>query len=332
MNEKVNEIIENITKEADVDRAEVEEKVKEKAKEFSGLISDEGAAHIVAKEYDVNLLEKKDRSLDIDNIVTGMSKVTVTGKVVRVFDTREFERKGEKGKVANIILADETGKIRVSFWDNQVEALIEKGKIEEGKVIKIENAYVKKDNRDNLELRLGKYGKVKESEEEISVDVQQSSGGGSTELVDIDKITPGISCKIRGNIVRIFESNTFFKTCPECGERIEEDNEKCEEHDKCQVNLVLTAVLDDGKDNIRCVFFREQAEKIIGTDTEELWEMTNEGSNMSKLYDMYEDIVGGYYNLEGRPKRNDYFERLEFLVDSVEELDPKKEIKRLIEK
>lgn len=325
MKEKVKKIIESISEKADVEPSKVKQKVEKKTKEFSGLISEEGAAHIVAKEYGVSLLEKKDRSLDIDNIVSGMSNVTVTGKVVRIFDVREFERKGEKGKVVNIILADESGKIRVSFWDEQVETLIEKGKVKEGDVIKIENAYVKKDNRDNLELRLGKYGKVKKSDEEIDVDTISSTGSsGRLNIVDV---SPGERCEIKGILVKVFESKSFFKTCPECGERVEE---KCEEHDQSQANLVVTGVIDDGTENIRCVFFREQAEKLLGLSTEEVWEITNEGETMSKLYEKYEDIIGDSYYLEGRSKRNDYFERTEFIVNSIEKLDPKKEAVKIL--
>jgi replication factor A1 len=326
MKDDVKKLVERIAKETDLDEEEVVKRIDSKEEEYNGLISKEGAAHIVAKEAGVNLLEGKEKSLDIDNIVSGMNSVTVTGKVQRIFETREFERDGEKGKVANIILADESGSIRVSFWNEEVEKLIEEGKIEEGSVIKIESGYVKKDNRDNLELRLGRSGKVKKSDKEIEVEVSEQKTD-STERTDIEVLSPGDRGEIRGTLVNIFANNPFFMTCPECDKRVEEE---CEEHGESQPNLAISGVIDDGTENIRAVFFREQAEKLVGMETDEIWELTKEGDSMDDFVDKCENLIGDDFVLQGRVKMNDFFGRPEFMVDSVDALDPKKEAERII--
>ena len=50
------------------------------------------------------------------------------------------EKNGKKGKVVNLMLADETGQIRLSLWNEQVK-LVEESQIKEGVVIEITNGY-----------------------------------------------------------------------------------------------------------------------------------------------------------------------------------------------
>lgn len=325
MEEEVNKLVERIQKETELSRDEITKKIENKEEEYSGLISKEGAAHIVAKESGVELLKQGEKSLDIDNIVSGMNNVNITGKIVRIFEPREFETDDGKGKVANIILADETGRIRTSLWNEQVEKLIEEDRIEEGQTIEIQKGYVKKDNRDNLELRLGRSGQIKKSGEEIDVEV--SSGGEERGEMDIEELSPGDSGEIKGTLVNLFGDDPFFKTCPECGNRVEDE---CEEHGESQVNLAISGVLDDGTGSIRSVFFREQAEKLIGMKTEEAWESTDKGESMDPFLKRCNEVLGEEFAIDGRVKMNDFFGRPEFIANSVEELDPRNEAKEII--
>lgn len=325
MKEGTEELVERIAEEGNSGKEEVMKRIEQKEEEYSGLISKEGAAHIVAKEEGIDLVEGKGGALDIGNIVSGMNSVTVTGKIQQIFDTREFETENGKGKVANVILADETGSVRLSLWNEEVERLIEEGKIEEGQVIEIENGYVKEDNRGNPELRLGRSGKIKKSEEEIDVE-----SGGETQSkgrVKVEDLSPGVRGKIRGTILNVFANKPFYKTCPECGKRVEDE---CEEHNKSEVNLALSAVVDDGTDSIRSVFFQEQAENLIGIETEKAWEMTNEGSSMDEFSDKCDQILGKEIILEGRVQMNDFSGRPEFIVNSLEDVEPEKEAKEIL--
>ncbi|MFB6217335.1 MAG: DUF2240 family protein [Candidatus Aenigmatarchaeota archaeon] len=327
MKEEVEKLIEMISEETGMGKDKIKRKIEDKEEEFSGLISEEGAAHIVAKEQGIRLNKgKEEESLDIGNIVTGMNNVTVTGKIQRIFDTREFESDGEKGKVANLILADETGDVRVSLWNEEVDELIEEGKIEEGDVIKIQNGYVKEDNRENAELRLGRSGQVLESDEEISVQVDGSSGQDSGRS-DISDLGPGDRGEVRANLVKIFTNNPFFRTCPECDKRVEDE---CEEHGEFKVNMALAGVLDDGTENIRCVFFREQAEKVLGMDTDEAWEKSEEGEEMETFVENLEGRVGNEFVVGGRVEINDFFGRQEFIANSVDEVNPKEEAEKIV--
>jgi replication factor A1 len=63
-------------------------------------------------------------------------------------------------KVAEALVGDETASILLSLWDESVE------KVEEGKTYRIENGYTTV-FKNSIRLNTGKYGSIKESEEEI---------------------------------------------------------------------------------------------------------------------------------------------------------------------
>ena len=66
-----------------------------------------------------------------------MRKVNITGKVIRVFPVRTFERQGKENKVANCIIADDTSNIRIVLWDVNHIALLENEEVKEGVTVNI---------------------------------------------------------------------------------------------------------------------------------------------------------------------------------------------------
>jgi len=321
----VDEIVKKIVESTGMDEKEVREMIKEKEAEFSGLISLEGAAHIVAKELGLNLLQRVSKELKIGNVLSGMNNVNLKGKVVKIFEPREFEKNGKKGKVVNLMLADETGQIRLSLWNEQVK-LVEEGQIKEGEVIEITNGYTKDDGLGGCELRLGKNGMIKLSDAKIDVEV------GTTKRMKISDLSPGVFAEVRGAVVQFFESNPFFFVCPECESRVV--NGECETHGKVEPRpiMVINGILDDGYGNVRVVFFREQAEKVLGMSTEEAYKLTEEGRNLKPLRERLEKRLGTEFIVRGHAKVNKFFERIELVASSVEEVDPEKEAKTILNK
>lgn len=314
------ELIKKIVESTDLDENKVKKLIKEKELEFSGLISKEGAAHIVAKEYGLNLLKETSKELKIENIVSGMRSVNVKGKIERIFEPREFEKNGKKGKVASIIIADETGEIRVSLWDEQVKVI---DNLNEGETIEILNGYTKGNKVGGCELRIGRGGKIKKIEEEILTTRK-------TARTYIKNLVLGSYGEVRGAVVQFFETKPFFFVCPVCGKKIIDN--KCDEHGevKPKPELILSGILDDGTGNIRTVFFREQAEKILGLSAEDLYKKTDEGKDLSILKEKIDEILGKEFIIGGRVKKNQFFERLELMVNKVESINPEKEAETIL--
>src|SRR3989344_3405372 len=84
------EIVLKINESTKMPASEIEERVEKKLKQLSGLISKEGAAHIVANELGVKIFEVLSGKLQIKNVLNGMRDVETIGKVLQIFDMKEF--------------------------------------------------------------------------------------------------------------------------------------------------------------------------------------------------------------------------------------------------
>ena len=151
------DVIAKIQSEAGLSEEEIKQQIAGKMIALEGLVSEEGAAYIVASELGVHLFKDTIRSggIKIKDIVVGMQSVETAGRVVRAFSPTTFTGKDGKPKqVGSFILADETGEIRTVVWDQRASWLSD-GRLKEGVVVKIKEGYAKQSNLGNKELHLG---------------------------------------------------------------------------------------------------------------------------------------------------------------------------------
>ena len=81
--------------------------------------------------------------------------------------------------------------------------------------------------------------------------------------------------KIVGKVVDMQERNLIYFTCPKCNTKIQDLGmgwycDVCEGEVEPKPNLVLSFTLEDDSGSIRAVSFREQAEKVLDMDVEEI--------------------------------------------------------------
>ncbi|MEM4267641.1 MAG: OB-fold nucleic acid binding domain-containing protein [Candidatus Woesearchaeota archaeon] len=314
------EIIRRIKFEKDLPIEELESRVKKKMDQLSGLISKEGAAYIVANELGVRLI-KTDGLLKIKDILTGMRSVETAGRVVRKFDITDFEKDGRKGRVGSFIVADDTGQVRVTCWHEMCELL---GKFNEGDLIKIVGGYVR-DNRGQKEIHLNEKSKIILNPEDISLPPLRTNAVRKkiSELVSTDQ-----NVEIFGTIVQVFDPR-FYEVCPECGKKpiARDDGFMCEEHGavKPTYSYVVNAIIDDGSDNIRVVFFRNQALRLFQKDDEQMQSLRLGSFDAIKT-----ELLGEQIKVVGRVTNNSVINRLELIATQVHrDIDPAEEIKRL---
>lgn len=319
------DIVARIKKESDLSEEEVNNKIDEKMKQLSGLISKEGAAHIIANELGIKLLETVSGKLQIKNILIGMRDVETVGKVQRIFETREFQSGERQGKVASLIIADETGSIRVVLWGNQTDNL---QNLKENNTIKLMSGYVR-ENNGQKEIHLNERSKLIINPEGENIGEIKSF---TTERKKINELkeNDGI-VEIMGTIVQVFDMR-FFEICPECNKRAKqnENSYTCAKHGEIKpvYSYVLNLVLDDGTDNIRSVFFRNQVEKLLNLNQEKLMEFKDKPENFDEIKN---NLLGSMIKTVGRINKNDFFERLEIIANDVFQANPEEEIKRLNE-
>ncbi len=102
----------------------------------------------------------------IGNLRTGMSSVNVAGRIVNIGNIREFNRRdGGIGKVVSVLLEDETGTVRLSLWDDDVNLADE---MSPGTVVAIENGYTRLSLGD-VGLNVGQSGRLQINPESIDI-------------------------------------------------------------------------------------------------------------------------------------------------------------------
>lgn len=320
------EIKEKIISSGKLHREELEARIKFKINELSGLISEEGAAHIIANELGIELIQEKAR-LKVKEVYAGMRNVNTLGKVVRKYEVREFSKEDRTGKVCSLVLGDETGTIRVVFWNEQVDLL---EKVQEGDILQIRDAYARENNNDR-EIHLGKEGSLIINPEGETVDVVRKSNAYERKTIgalqqNLDNV------ELLGTVVQVFDPH-FFNVCPQCARKVVENDNKfqCHEHGDVQpvVSFVMNVVLDDGTGNIRTVFWKNQTAHLLGKEEQEVVAYKD---NLAAFENVKTDLLGEQFKVMGKVKRNDMFDRLEFNVQMVLKANPLEEIERLEKK
>lgn len=317
------QIVEKIQKEKSLSLSEIEVKVKAKLRELSDLISKEGAAYIVANELGVKIFEDfGKKTLKINQLIGGIGSLNLVGKVVDVYDVREFDKNNRKGKVASFLIGDETGTCRVVLWDTNHIKEVENGNIIKDKVIKVKNAYVK-ENNGFKEIHLGNRANIDLNPEEKIDNVKL---GLIRDIIkkQIKDLIAGEFASISGTIVQVFEPK-FYDACSECGKKINESL-KCELHPNSVASKmpVFNFYLDDGSDNIRLVAFRDNAHKLI--------ENLNEIKENPALFEETRiNLLGSQYIFTGKVTKNEMFDRKEFIINNIEQINPEEVAQEIIE-
>ncbi len=116
------EIIEKIAKKTGLSRGEIKKKIEEKKEELGFFVNDIAAAHIIAKDLEVPLgrseLQKKPKLTikSLKKMEPGLSGVSLTAIILRVYHPIEFEKEGSKSILSPILLHDGTESIRNVLW------------------------------------------------------------------------------------------------------------------------------------------------------------------------------------------------------------------------
>jgi ssDNA-binding replication factor A large subunit len=341
----LDEIIDKLEAQSNINRDELKEKIKKRHDGLEGFVSMEGAAYLVAKELGVNMLSSEKRKLDIKNIVTGMRNVSVAGRLFRISNTVDFKKSnGNSGRVANIFIGDRTGFVRMPLWNDQVK-MLDEGSINIGDVVQVSGAISQENIYGEVELSLGKYGKVfNVSDEAMSAEIEKEYppaedlqkyflGTGSSDRVPIKSISAG-NFEVRGTIIDVIRSNFVFYRCPTCGGKAVRGYDvsgqvkfECQEHGKVDAEpaMVVSFIVDDGTGMLRVVAFRETAQKFTTTSAGELDKLTPD----ERYGILSGSMLGKEYIIHGSVKKDRSFDRLEMVADMIKPTDLKEESEKL---
>jgi len=213
--------------ETDVSEAEFREAVEQKVEQMEGLADEETAAMILAHEL-------ADSEVDtVADIEPAMDEVKFLAKVRSVGELRTFDRDDGEGTVVNVEAADETGTVRLAFWDERAEAATEE--LEVGDVLRIKGR--PKEGYNGLEVSVDEA----EPDDEVEIDVPADADG-------IESLTLGQSdVNLRGLVLGTDTVRTF-------------------DRDDGSEGRVANLTLGDETDRIRVTLWDERADRAAEID------------------------------------------------------------------
>ena len=91
--------------------------------------------------------------MKINELRDGMKRITIQAKVTEKSDQREVTSrfKDQTYKVATALITDETGTIKLTLWNEQID------QVKVNDVVNIQNGYVTS-FKGEIQLNVGKYG------------------------------------------------------------------------------------------------------------------------------------------------------------------------------
>jgi|GEM_PF-294165 len=325
-------VVRKLVEDSQLPREEIMNLIDGKKKELSGLVSDLGAAHIIANELGIQTLPSLKAAGKIEDLKPG-SPVDLVARVLRVYEKREFDKSGRKGQVANLLILDETGTTRLVLW-GVLANFVETAQV--GDILKISNAYVKADREGRPEIHASNRTRLLLNPEGEGRTLPEVGAKGVGALPSFGKereigalseneTAPVI---IRANVMKFFDTRSpFYETCKECGRSIN----TCAEHDHSETKraLILNILIDDGSGTIRATLFKQAAESLLGMKTEDAEKLSDLAGNPMVIYAATTKLIGQERVFSGRARYNSVFERMELVVNSVSEVNLAREIEKL---
>jgi len=144
-------------------------------------------------EVDVDAVEE----YRVEDLTMGASDVDLLGVILDTDTVRTFDRDdGSEGKVSNLTVGDETGRVRVTMWDDTADRVEE---LAAGETVEIVDGYVRERDGD-LELHVGSRGAI----ETVDADVEYVP-----ETTDIADLELDDVVDIAGGVIETSEKRTF---------------------------------------------------------------------------------------------------------------------------
>src|SRR3989344_442833 len=113
--------------------------------------------------------------MQVKDLKPRQGNVDITIDVLDVGQAREFQKFGKPGRVANAVAKDETGDIKITLWNDEID------RIKGGDRVSIQNGYVS-EWQGELQLSTGRFGKLEVISESKSPDSAPSHAAPSSKL------------------------------------------------------------------------------------------------------------------------------------------------------
>ena len=280
-----------------------------------------GRGRVTKSEAKINLPEaEKAKVVKIAELEKDMQNVTVAGRVTRVLPIKEFTSGDRTGKLASLIIGDDTGMTRAVLWGEKAEQTKE---INQGDIVLIKNGYTKQSLNGETEVHISSRGSVQANPPDVSVlQIAEIMTKHSVEK-RISELQPDDrNVRIEGKIKDVDENPMVFEICSECGARIENVAGEwvcdiCGDTEPAY-GMVVSCSVSDGSGDIRAVFYRDAAEQLTGLSVTDALNLIGQSNDeLEPIRHIRDAVIGRKVTVIGNVRYNDYQDKLELMVTSL---------------
>jgi len=205
INQEIRDEYEKIKDKISYDEFLEEMKTRMKDYEEVSFMGELDVARVIVGEYvdeENKPLAEDSKEYKISELKAGNHNVSLVGRVKRISNVKKFvNRKGREGKLANILIADDTGEMRVVMWTENIKLL---KKFQEGDVIRVKGVEIKQGFRsDEAHLNLNS------TIEKVSEDDYPDLPPYEEKITDIKDIKEDMEVNIIARVIRIPRVRTF---------------------------------------------------------------------------------------------------------------------------
>ncbi|RAP45654.1 MAG: hypothetical protein BZ135_05575 [Methanosphaera sp. rholeuAM6] len=233
-------------------------------------------------------------------------------RITNINQINTFTRSdGRDGKVRAIYVADETGEVQVSLWDDDTNI-----KFIEGSAIIIENPSIQLQNN-RIRLSISGSSTIRQArpeEAELIPSMREIENKLYVEKAIEDIEDEDQHIKVRGIINEINGEKILYAMCPNCNTRIIQSEEgyicdSCgEKIEEPNYLMIIQTTLQDDTGSVTATFFRKQAEELIGATTDEVIDIFKQTGDESSMAGKIEDLIGHEATVIADAQYNDYNE------------------------
>lgn len=234
-----------LSKNPEISRENLIGRLEEERRKTGGFISDETLLRMIAAEFGIKLqIEAPLPTLSIANLVPGLSDITVIGRVVAIFPPKEFNARNS-GKVASLLITDESGMLRVVLWKDKT-SLVESGKLQVGQIIRVSHGYTKEDRSGKVELHIADKGEIQINPQDIEAKNYPDISKFTIKIAQITHAYRNKKVNLKGEIKELHSPSTFRRKDSSTGK-------------------VMRLVLSDDSGEIPVIVWNEKVDELEKT-------------------------------------------------------------------
>lgn len=218
-----------------IERKKMNAKVSEAYREVWAIFS-------IANELGIRLEEVSlEKEVKIGNIVSGLTNISMRGRVIAILEPKEVRSNGESITIARAVLGDSSGWCYLYLWREKA-GLLKELNIRPGDVIRVNRAYSKEGRLGTIEVHLGNIGSISKAEESWDIPAREAFFKGLGDISFNDKIV-----NVKAVVAGVSELKRFLNPRGEEG-------------------AVRRLVLTDGDFRVPLTLWQEHSEKITEKD------------------------------------------------------------------